>query len=483
MMMNEVKEDNHYIADFGYGGSDFRHLWAEPEKDQASALYLDASFEKAFKIDDVSSVFHYELIAENGGLDSYMTEGKGELRCSDFDEILHEDIITNLPLAVSISHASEDHYLDVDFAKKVPDLDCQFCDEWNADSLRSEINSPGTSDEEVGASESSILPPQCLNDQIVKITSDEMPNDSGGDSRYQRPVEDKMDLKCSLLCDIQDAQDTNDVRNTLEVGSSFAYEGKKAQFCITSVKSPYTSICTHDEVGELSQGTKEEDFCVDDLSPDSCAETEIVRVRQRRLCRPPQRYLDGSPLLKSRLHRGKKPPTSMLKDEDLGAESQNKHCRKGLEIKASKTWARNLEHETDDEYEPVESSFNIRKSKRNDRRKNCKPWTLDEVVALVDGMSKFGIGQWTAVKKAFFSSSRRTATDIRDKWRNLVKTKCRSSNGRKDDQQRNGVQPLPKPVIERVRELASAPVVKCRSKSGRKLSGSRCSDMTLFLAE
>lgn len=71
------------------------------------------------------------------------------------------------------------------------------------------------------------------------------------------------------------------------------------------------------------------------------------------------------------------------------------------------------EHETDDEYEPVESSFNIRKSKRNDRRKNCKPWTLDEVVALVDGMSKFGIGQWTAVKKAFFSSSRRTATDIR----------------------------------------------------------------------
>lgn len=71
------------------------------------------------------------------------------------------------------------------------------------------------------------------------------------------------------------------------------------------------------------------------------------------------------------------------------------------------------ELDSDEEYEPVESSFNIRNLKRNDRRKSCKAWTLDEVVALVDGMSQFGVGQWTAVKRTFFSSSRRTATDIR----------------------------------------------------------------------
>ena len=71
------------------------------------------------------------------------------------------------------------------------------------------------------------------------------------------------------------------------------------------------------------------------------------------------------------------------------------------------------ELDSDEEYEPVSSGFNIRKSmKRSDRRKNTKPWTLDEVAALINGMSQFGTGQWTSVKRAFFSSSSRTATDI-----------------------------------------------------------------------
>lgn len=73
------------------------------------------------------------------------------------------------------------------------------------------------------------------------------------------------------------------------------------------------------------------------------------------------------------------------------------------------------ELDSDEEYEPDLSCFNTRKSKkkRHDRRKHSQPWTLDEVVALVDGMSQFGIGQWTAVKRSYFSSSHRTATDVR----------------------------------------------------------------------
>lgn len=431
--MNEVKEGDHYFANLAYGGSDAGHIWADPKEDKASALYFDANFEKAFKIDDISSVFHYELLAENGGLTSYMTdEGKGKILCSDFDGILLEDELTNLPLAVSISRASEDHYLDVDFAKKVPDLDCKFYDELSVGTLRSEVNSPETSNEEVGVSESSIIAPRCFNDQFGKTTADAMHGNSGRKCWYQRPVEDNMGLKCSVTCDIQDVQETNDVRNTLEIGSSFDDDGKKTHVSFTSVKSLYGSVCTHDEVGPPpSQCTDVEDFCADDPSTDSCAETKIIRARQRRLCRPPQRYLDGSPSLNLKLHNAKKHPSSLSKDKDLGVGSLKKYHRKSVEIKASKTWASDMELDSDEEYEPVESSFNIRNLKRNDRRKSCKAWTLDEVVALVDGMSQFGVGQWTAVKRTFFSSSRRTATDIRDKWRNLVKTNCRSSKGTK----------------------------------------------------
>lgn len=471
--MNQVKEDEHYFADFTYGSFDAEHSWADPKEDEVSALYLDANFEKAFKIDDMSSVFHYGLISENGGLNSYMTgEKKSEIICSD--GMLHEDDITSLPLAVSISHASEDHYLDVDFAKKVPDLDCEFCDELGCNelgvaNLRSEIHSPGTSNDEVGVSESSALATQCFTDQSKNPTTDEMHDDSGSTCRYERPVEDKLGSNSLLTCDIHNILENSDDRNTVGTGSSFDHDGKKLHFSLTCVEAPCTSICTHDEFGQVSQCTEVQDFSVDDLSTDSCAGTNLVKARQRRLCRPPQRYLDGSQWVKSRFERAKKQSTSLLIDKDVGVRSQKKHYRKAHEIKASREQTNNLELDSDDEYEPDLSCFNTKKSKkkRHDRRKHSQPWTLDEVVALVDGMSQFGIGQWTAVKRSYFSSSHRTATDVRDKWRNLVKTNCKSSKGRKDDQHlRSGSQPLPKPVIERVRELAGAPVVRSRSNRG-----------------
>jgi len=72
------------------------------------------------------------------------------------------------------------------------------------------------------------------------------------------------------------------------------------------------------------------------------------------------------------------------------------------------------EIDSDEEYDPLPSHYNIRKAKRkSDRKKGNNLWTLTEVEALVDGISQFGLGQWTAIKKNFFSSSYRTSTDIR----------------------------------------------------------------------
>lgn len=63
---SQVKNDKHYVSDIAYGGSGTGHIWAQPKNEESSAFYLDANFEKAFKIDDISSVFHYELINKNG---------------------------------------------------------------------------------------------------------------------------------------------------------------------------------------------------------------------------------------------------------------------------------------------------------------------------------------------------------------------------------------------------------------------------------
>ncbi|EFJ04765.1 hypothetical protein SELMODRAFT_432103 [Selaginella moellendorffii] len=56
------------------------------------------------------------------------------------------------------------------------------------------------------------------------------------------------------------------------------------------------------------------------------------------------------------------------------------------------------------------------------RRKHHRPWTLREVMILVEGVARCGGGKWADIKKLEFSSvSYRTAVDLKDKWRNLLR--------------------------------------------------------------
>ncbi|KAL4340727.1 hypothetical protein GQ457_08G012180 [Hibiscus cannabinus] len=58
-----------------------------------------------------------------------------------------------------------------------------------------------------------------------------------------------------------------------------------------------------------------------------------------------------------------------------------------------------------------------------DRRKHQRMWTLAEVIKLVDGIAQFGVGKWTDIKRLLFASSAyRTPVDLRDKWRNLLRS-------------------------------------------------------------
>ena len=58
-------------------------------------------------------------------------------------------------------------------------------------------------------------------------------------------------------------------------------------------------------------------------------------------------------------------------------------------------------------------------------RKNNDHWTEDEMIELVVGVSKRGIGKWSRVKDDYFSTSVRTATHLKvqyylDYWRQHV---------------------------------------------------------------
>ncbi|XP_068658914.1 uncharacterized protein [Aristolochia californica] len=91
------------------------------------------------------------------------------------------------------------------------------------------------------------------------------------------------------------------------------------------------------------------------------------------------------------------------------------------------------------------------------RRKHHRAWTLSEVVKLVEGVSRYGAGRWSEIKRLAFSSyAYRTSVDLKDKWRNLLRasfSQVPSSKGVKDSR-KHASMPIPAPILIRVRELA-----------------------------
>lgn len=59
------------------------------------------------------------------------------------------------------------------------------------------------------------------------------------------------------------------------------------------------------------------------------------------------------------------------------------------------------------------------------RRKHHRPWTLSEVVKLVEGVAKYGAGRWSEIKRlAFASYSYRTSVDLKVSGRSVEPAKA-----------------------------------------------------------
>ncbi|XAR49899.1 hypothetical protein NMG60_11004075 [Bertholletia excelsa] len=124
------------------------------------------------------------------------------------------------------------------------------------------------------------------------------------------------------------------------------------------------------------------------------------------------------------------------------------------------------ESELEKEFEPgsVDSAVNsddytmtVPTAKGGIRRKHHRPWTLSEVVKLVEGVARYGAGRWSEIKRlAFASYSYRTSVDLKDKWRNLLRASFAQSPAEKavQNSRKPASVPIPAPILLRVRELA-----------------------------
>lgn len=87
------------------------------------------------------------------------------------------------------------------------------------------------------------------------------------------------------------------------------------------------------------------------------------------------------------------------------------------------------------------------------RRMHHRQWTLPEVENLVNGVSLYGVGQWSKIKTELFPTSTfRTSVDLKDKWRNLVNASMVHLRNKHKGAVYNF--PVPKSQLERVKELS-----------------------------
>lgn len=105
------------------------------------------------------------------------------------------------------------------------------------------------------------------------------------------------------------------------------------------------------------------------------------------------------------------------------------------------------------------------------RSKHHNPWALEEAEALVEGVARCGGGKWADIKKLNYPAiEHRTAVDLKDKWRNLLRIAMLPHQPVKSagDKKRE----IPPELLARVRELAAKQAKKV-AQDGRSRNGGR----------
>eukprot|EP00951_Prasinocladus_malaysianus_P009542 scaffold69689_cov48-Prasinocladus_malaysianus.AAC.1 len=94
-------------------------------------------------------------------------------------------------------------------------------------------------------------------------------------------------------------------------------------------------------------------------------------------------------------------------------------------------------------------------------------WTLEETEALVEGVEKCGGGKWAIIKKLHFGAvAKRSAVDLKDKWRNLSRIALLPPGQVKLDKKREAT--CPPELLAKVRKLIGLENLKRQAKADKK---------------
>ncbi|KAK9290317.1 hypothetical protein L1049_008484 [Liquidambar formosana] len=502
MKFQKVKVNESFIPTLEDEAIEVEHLLAEPKNDHVSVdgvFHFDENLEKCLEMEDNPCRFECGLKTNSGGLDSNTTqEGDDNLKFGVFNGMMPEvDEVGNLHSTNGLSTACEDYLLDVEFAEKVPDLD-YIPRGGSSLETSSESHSPGFSGSDntaVGISESStasIPVPECQNDIPDKKTTCEFHGALRSKCGCQARVKGKMQLNGPTSLEVPNLDKLENASNLVASGM-FSNDNEKdiiSNHGLTPGRTSFTSTnVQYNEASPVRQGVKRKRFGRRDVLTKSSVEaSKVGTLTQKRLRKPTKRYIEEVSDLSSKCIKGKrKSSTTPSKDKLLGVRSRNEHHQMGfrrlksvpreepfggasiqapfgLRVRGgvSKNHASLSRLDSDEESSPEESEDDsettIRSEKGVDRRKHQRLWTLSEVIKLVDGVSHYGVGRWTDIKRLLFSSSAyRTPVDLRDKWRNLLRASCTQlqSDGEDEQKRKHASRPLPIAVLHRVSELSS----------------------------
>ncbi|XWS55841.1 hypothetical protein CRYUN_Cryun09bG0034700 [Craigia yunnanensis] len=402
--------------------TEVEHLLAGPKSEHVSVdgvlCFGKENLEKQLKMEDFSCAFDYGWKINCGGLDSIHGQGGDDLKLEVLDGLLDEvDEVDDIYAAHDLSGACEDFLLDIEFPEKFSELDCGLHEGSYLHNSSSESHSPGfsgSSNSGGGISESSIAIVQESNSKngvLGKMVSCDLHHTFGRKCGCQTSVMD------SIRPTIENVQDFDESDADEKPLISFILSTKKVK---SSVK--------------LTKGG--------------------TLLRQKRLRKPTKRYIEE--FSRNSTTSGKNKCLKVRSREELPQEPSESRRRRGRPKKI----VPKLELQSDCELS--ESEDERKRTKRSktacDRRKHQRMWTLAEVIKLVDGIGQYGVGRWTDIKRLQFASSAyRTPVDLRDKWRNLLRSSSAHKHNRREFETnlKHAVRPLPKPVVFRIRELAT----------------------------
>ncbi|KAJ6700953.1 TRF-LIKE 3 [Salix koriyanagi] len=137
-------------------------------------------------------------------------------------------------------------------------------------------------------------------------------------------------------------------------------------------------------------------------------------------------------LVKKALDDHSFPPDDGNEDRVLKASSTPEHVHhlfvgmpekgKQFSVMSAAGLGNNMEMKMNSSGDSDDNVVTVPTSKGGVRRKHHRAWTLSEVMKLVEGVSRYGAGRWSEIKRLVFASySYRTSVDLKDKWRNLLK--------------------------------------------------------------